>query len=162
IAAFLVTLLTTPLLRRLAVANGVIDRPTEARKVHRVPIAYLGGAAVYLGMLAGVLFALLSTLAPAMLEWHTTKHLADAAIRLPVPVSVLLGMTVIVLVGVIDDVTGISPRVKIGGQLFAAAALAVDNVGVKLAAGLLGPVGALIGNPNLTYHIPLPFAVPWL
>src|SRR5262245_61820462 len=159
IVAFVVTLLATPLLRRLAVANGVIDRPTEARKVHRMPVAYLGGVAVYLGMLAGIFFALLSAAVPALLDWHTTKHLSEADMRLPVPVSVMLGMTVIVLVGVIDDVTGISPRVKIGGQLFAAAALAVDNVGVKLAAGLLKPIGSLIGNPDLVYRIPLPFAL---
>src|SRR5690606_10737072 len=43
VAAFVVTLLATPLMRRLAVANGIIDRPSELRKTHRMPVAYLGG-----------------------------------------------------------------------------------------------------------------------
>ena len=45
-------LLATPVVRRIAVARGVIDRPNEARKVHSEPIAYLGGVAVFLGLLA--------------------------------------------------------------------------------------------------------------
>ena len=49
VVAFLVTVLTIPLLRKLAVANGIVDRP-DARKVHRMPIAYLGGVGVYLDL----------------------------------------------------------------------------------------------------------------
>ena len=42
IAAFLVTVIATPLMRRLALANGIIDRPGEARKAHRLPVAQRG------------------------------------------------------------------------------------------------------------------------
>ena len=42
----------------------------------------------------------------------------------------MLGGIAIVLTGLFDDVWGISPRVKVGGQLFAAAALASEDVGV--------------------------------
>ena len=167
--AFIITLCATPIMRRLAVAHGVIDRPNEARKIHRIPIAYLGGVAVYLGLLGGVLYSYLAAKFDGLIDWHVTKFIHSEFVdHAPVPVSILLGMTVIMLVGVIDDVTGISPRVKIGGQLFAAAALAVDNVGVKLAAGLLIPTATSLGIPTTTFadgtqtlllNIPLPFAV---
>ncbi|MBX3383378.1 MAG: undecaprenyl/decaprenyl-phosphate alpha-N-acetylglucosaminyl 1-phosphate transferase [Phycisphaeraceae bacterium] len=168
VISFLVALLATPLMRRLAVANGVIDRPSEARKVHRMPIAYLGGVAVYLGILAGIFYSYVAAKLPdVLIQWHPTKYLNDSNLHFPVPLSILLGLTIIMLVGVIDDVSGISPRVKIGGQLIAAAALAIDNVGVKLAQGIMLPLAKAVGIPTtmhagyetLMVTIPLPVAL---
>ena len=39
VTAFVVTLLATPLMRRLALANGIIHHPTDDRKVHPGPVA---------------------------------------------------------------------------------------------------------------------------
>src|SRR4029079_6878707 len=105
-----------------------------------------------------------------LIEFHQTKsdHLREGIFHEPVPLSVVLGIIVIMIVGVLDDVYGISPRVKVGGQLFAAAALAVDNVGVKLAAGVLVPVAKSIGiavqslpggGETIAFNIPLPVHV---
>ncbi|MBK9188829.1 MAG: undecaprenyl/decaprenyl-phosphate alpha-N-acetylglucosaminyl 1-phosphate transferase [Phycisphaerales bacterium] len=165
LVAFLLTLLATPIMRRLATAHGVIDRPSEARKVHRVPVAYLGGAAVFLGLLGGILFSYAADKVHGLIDFHPTQHLLYGFLRHPVPPSVLLGMTVIMLTGLIDDVVGVSPRVKLGGQLVAAAALAIDDVGVKLAAGVVIPVFRWFGAnttivndaPTIVFHIPLPF-----
>ncbi|MBL8764158.1 MAG: undecaprenyl/decaprenyl-phosphate alpha-N-acetylglucosaminyl 1-phosphate transferase [Phycisphaerae bacterium] len=153
--AFLITLVSTPLMRRLAVANGIIDRPSEARKVHRIPVAYLGGVAVYLGILGAILLAYTAPF-HHLIDFHPSRHLTENPLDNNVPLSVLAGMTVIMLIGLLDDVVGISPRLKIGGQLFAAAVLALDNVGVSLAGGLMKPFGAMIGNVDLVWHIPVP------
>lgn len=158
--AFVVTLFATPLMRRLAVANGVIDRPNEARKVHRIPVAYLGGVALFLGIMGGIFYSYLAAKFPVLMSFHATAHVNDSGHAFPVPLSVLLGLTVIMLIGLFDDVTGIIPRVKVGGQLLAAAALAIDDVGVRVAAGLLQPLGRLFGNPQMVWHIPLPFEIP--
>ncbi|MFZ4572835.1 MAG: glycosyltransferase family 4 protein [Phycisphaerales bacterium] len=167
VVAFMVSLMATPIMRRVAVANGVIDRPTEARKVHRQPIAYLGGVAVFFGMLAGIVYSYLAAQFPGLIEFHKTgpQHLPDGISPPMLPLSVLIGMTLIMLTGVIDDVVGISPRVKLGGQLIGAAALAIDNVGVKLAAGLLLPVvkgfgvvtHMVAGQETIQFLIPVPF-----
>jgi UDP-GlcNAc:undecaprenyl-phosphate GlcNAc-1-phosphate transferase len=154
LVAFLVSLFATPLMRRLAVNHGIIDRPNEARKTHRYPIAYLGGAGVYLGILAAILFSYTAPL-HGLIEFHKTKFAPLGDTPPPVPFSVLLGMTVITLTGLIDDVLKISPRVKIAGQLVAAAAMAAEDVGVKVAQQLLAPIGEWIGNPGLVWHIPL-------
>lgn len=167
LVAFLLTLLATPLMRMLATAHGVIDRPSEARKVHRVPVAYLGGAAVFLGILGGVLYSYAADKVNGLIDFHPSDHLLYGILRHPVPPSVLLGMTVIMLTGLIDDVVGVSPRVKLGGQLVAAAALAIDDVGVKLAAGVLIPLFRALGfsttmvndAPTIILSIPLPFEV---
>ncbi|MCC5830561.1 MAG: undecaprenyl/decaprenyl-phosphate alpha-N-acetylglucosaminyl 1-phosphate transferase [Phycisphaeraceae bacterium] len=121
LAAFCVTLAMTPLMRLLAVRTGVIDRPDHQRKMHVEPIAYLGGVAIFCGWLAAIMISALiirgqdAELLPNLLPWN-----------------IILGALVIVVVGVIDDVQGISPRFKIAGQLFAAAALANQSVVIRI------------------------------
>lgn len=167
VVAFLLALFVTPLMRRLAVKNGVIDRPSDPRKVHSMPIAYMGGVAVFLGLMGGIVYSYIATKVPGLIEFHTSTHLVDGLTHEPVPISILLGMTLIMFTGLIDDVVGISPRVKIGGQLIAAAALAVDNVGVKLASGILVPIAHSVGVETTLFdgvqtillRIPLPMSI---
>jgi len=142
VIAFLVTLIATPIMRRLAVANGIIDRPSTDRKVHKLPVAYLGGVAVFLGLMGAILFSYVAPLigADGLLQFHETRHQAHDFLDFAVPPSIVLGMFTIMMVGLLDDVVHISPRIKIAGQLVAAAALAVDDVGVRVAAGIIIPI----------------------
>lgn len=162
VIAFLVSLLATPIMRMLAIKHGVVDRPKEARKVHRVPIAYLGGVAVYLGILAAVIFAYAMPFHGLIDLHHSAKRLED--IDSIFPRSVLGGMTIIMLAGLVDDVVGLDPRLKIAGMFIAAAALAVTDVGVKVAAGLIIPIARqfhipvemLHGSETILIHLPGP------
>ncbi len=120
--AFVVSLIATPVMRELAIRNGIIDKPDFKRKVHEKPIAYLGGVSLYLGWLVGILAAFVVT---------STVSYASPIYKTAFPIEIVLGATVIVVVGLIDDVWGISPRVKIGGSLFAAACVASLDVGTK-------------------------------
>jgi len=162
-----VTLCATPIMRRLAVKHGIIDRPSEARKIHKMPIAYLGGVAVFLGIVAGIFFSYIGYYMPELLDQQGGSALDALSNKLPVPPSVLFGMTAIAVVGLIDDVVGTTPRVKIGGQLLAAAALAADDVGVKVAAGVLLPLAKSLHLPTemhagfetVMLHVPLPVGI---
>ncbi len=107
VAAFLVTLLSTPLVRWLAVACNITDRPDRIRKEHAYPVPYLGGVAVYLGLMAGVAISYLYF-------DHTASHFRQ------IPMAVVLCMAAIMLTGLSDDVWGFGPRLKIAGQLVAA------------------------------------------
>lgn len=165
--SFVVTVCVTPLLRRLAIANGIVDRPNDPRKAHKLPVAYLGGIAVYIGVLAGIAFSYLgfALLPESVFDFHESVHLnpesANMSFRL-VPMSILLGMTLIAVTGLIDDVVGLDPRLKIVGQLLAAAALAMQDVGTKVAAGVMQPIGRLVGNEDLVYSIPFAFEIPFV
>ncbi|MHC5022312.1 MAG: glycosyltransferase family 4 protein [Planctomycetota bacterium] len=130
IAAFLVTLLVTPIVRRLAIRWNVVDHPDEQHKTHRIPVAYLGGVAVFLGLIVAI--ALSYAAGPEMGVGYRS-----------VPIAVVIGMIAILLTGLADDVWGWDPRLKIAGQLVAAAALAIDEVGVRVATGVLAPVFGL-------------------
>ena len=166
--AFLTTVLFTPIMRRLAVANGIVDRPSESRKVHRIPIAYLGGIAVFAGIVAGIFISYIGPVLPQGFSFLYTEHntlrepppgdFSDALFMMPF--TILLGMTVITITGLWDDVFGLDPRLKIAGQLLAAAALALDRVGTDVAGGVMRPIGRLIGNESLTWVISLPFPIP--
>lgn len=165
IVAFIVTLFATPLVRRLAISNGIVDHPSEARKIHKMPIAYLGGVAVYLGIVAGIIYSYFGTENSFLIQYHEIKpeNMIDGTSYPIVPLWIALGLTSIVLVGLLDDIMGIPPRVKLGGQLVAAAGLALGNIGINVAAGVLTPtLGRLLDNPELVYHIPLPGELPML
>jgi UDP-GlcNAc:undecaprenyl-phosphate GlcNAc-1-phosphate transferase len=126
IVAFLVTLVAVPIVRRVAIAAGVVDHPDACRKLHREPIPYLGGVAVFFGLIVGI-----------SLSYFVG---GAAAIYDPVPLAIVAGMIAIAVTGFADDVWGWDPRLKIAGQLVAAAALAINDIGTDVASGLLIPL----------------------
>ena len=116
--AFAVSFVATPLMRMLAVRHGIIDWPDMARKSHVMPVAYLGGLAVCLAFTSGVFLFYLFPGAQAFIAAPSNaKHI----------VSIAFGAICVTLVGFFDDVYGISPRVKIGGQFLAAGVLAMSS-----------------------------------
>ena len=138
--AFLVTLIATPLAMRAAQAIGVVDKPDFSRKAHTHPIPYLGGMAVFAGVLAAIAVSYLPS--------------GDAPIAFaPVPIAVVIGMIAITFTGLADDIWGWDPRLKIAGQLVAAAGLAIENVGVNVAHGVLT---AIFPGSSLAFTIPTP------
>ncbi|UCD74968.1 MAG: undecaprenyl/decaprenyl-phosphate alpha-N-acetylglucosaminyl 1-phosphate transferase [Phycisphaerales bacterium] len=146
--AFVITLLVTPLIRRVAIAFDVIDHPDDPRKAHAYPVAYLGGLAVLVGLIVAT---------------GTSYVFVDpvANVYPSVPLPVVMGMIAITFTGLIDDVSGLFPHVKIAGQLVAAAALAIYEVGTHVAEGLLkgfmGPPEQVIFTvadlPLLNQHV---------
>ncbi len=132
IVAFVVTLIATPLVRKSAIALDIIDHPDAGRKEHKFPIAYLGGFAVFLGIIIALGASYMIIDGPA-------GQLA------PVPVSVLVGILAITFTGLADDIWKWDARLKIAGQLVAAAALAIEDVGTRVAEGVLVPI---FGDPE--------------
>lgn len=120
--SFAVSFALTPVMRKLALANGIVDLPDAKRKAHPKPVAYLGGLAIFIGWFAGIgtfIFLVSSEEATfGNLLGENTQSISYIA----------LGAVAIVLTGLFDDVYGISARGKVGGQLFAAAALAQTRV----------------------------------
>lgn len=102
-AAFLSSLLLTPLIRDLALARGWVDRPDGRRKTHRMPVPRLGGIAVHLA------FAL--SFGAALAFFGGAAWLGP-----PVPgsyLTLLTAGTAVMIVGLLDDVVGVSPALKI-------------------------------------------------
>lgn len=104
-----VALLITPLVRKWAFKWGALDRP-EQRKVHRKVMPRLGGLAVFIAFTTAVLL---------------TQELS------PNIMGLLVGGGLIILLGIVDDTRGLSPKVKLAGQVVAACAVIYFEVTVK-------------------------------
>lgn len=104
LVALVVTFLLTPPVKKLAERLGAIDRP-DARRVNKVPIPRMGGLAIYAGFIA----AIAGTVGFDDLEM----------------LGLCLGATFLIAVGVADDKYSLNPKVKLCGQIFAAAIFVV-------------------------------------
>lgn len=104
VMAFIVAILITPLVKRLAFRIGAVDAPNY-RKVHTRIMPRLGGLAIFIAFLVG-----LAILRP--LPGGDNSYL--------MPIAIILGATIIVLTGMLDDVFEISAKAKFFGQLIAA------------------------------------------
>jgi UDP-GlcNAc:undecaprenyl-phosphate GlcNAc-1-phosphate transferase len=98
----------TPMIRRLALRLGVIDRP-NARKIHVNPVPLLGGVAIYGAFIAAIL-------------------VFGNRFRLNELVGILVGASLMSFLGVWDDRRSLSPFLKLVGQFLAASILVVTGV----------------------------------
>jgi UDP-GlcNAc:undecaprenyl-phosphate GlcNAc-1-phosphate transferase len=117
LSAALVTLLVTPLFRRLSFAVGAVQRPDE-RRVHTQPTALLGGAAIFLGVMAGLLVA-----------WRADRF-GEVFSSSTVPIGVALAALAIFVVGQVDDLREVSPPAKLAGTVFAGSILSIAGVSI--------------------------------
>jgi len=107
--ALVLTILLTPMVRSFAPEIGAIDRPS-ARKVHHDNIPRTGGLAIYFGFLVAVLFGLLFL-----------GGVRGSVISTRPILGVLLGGSVVLLTGLLDDIYHLKPWFKLLMQLLGAA-----------------------------------------
>ena len=107
VAAFVLSLIFTPIMRLIAIKSGIKDIPNH-RSLHVEPIPKAGGAAIFFAFYLAIVIAL--------------GKLCFIAF------PILAGAVVILLVGFFDDVTGISPVFKIIGQFVAAAVVISSGI----------------------------------
>lgn len=102
VSAFVIAYLAMPLVIGLAYRIGAVDRP-DSRKVHSGSMPRMGGMAIFFAFMAVMLFMVL------------TGRITGAF------VGIIYGSIIIFLVGLVDDIFQIRPRVKLLGQIAAAA-----------------------------------------
>jgi UDP-GlcNAc:undecaprenyl-phosphate GlcNAc-1-phosphate transferase len=97
------------LARRTALAVGLVDRPDGRRKVHKKPVAVVGGVGVFVAAVIAVLFA-----AAFDQDVRTALDMNSRP-----AVWLLLAAAVVVALGVADDRYNLRARFKLLGQIFA-------------------------------------------
>jgi len=85
----------TPRVREAAIRFGIVDRPDGRLKSQKEPVAYLGGLAIYLSFL----------LALALTVQFSRETL-----------GLLLAGSIVVLIGLVDDLGSLRPWTKLAGQ----------------------------------------------
>jgi UDP-GlcNAc:undecaprenyl-phosphate GlcNAc-1-phosphate transferase len=139
-----VTFLATPLVRRLSLRAGWIDRPSD-RKVHPKPTPTVGGLAIYLGVIAGLVA---TRFVPFLGGLYETSSDLDA---------VAVAGTLVVVLGVVDDTRGISPLAKLTGQILVAGVVVL--LGVQLLYFYFPGQGVLSLSPDLAVSLTILWVV---
>ncbi len=106
--SFAVALLSTPLWMWLARRIGAVDRPAD-RKIHDKPVLYLGGLSFHASFAAVLVFVL----------WRC-PYLVESSVWQNKWLALFLGATLILVMGIIDDLRGLRPRTKLTGQVLIA------------------------------------------
>ena len=100
----------TPRMREAALRFGIVDQPDGKLKKHRDPVPYLGGLAIYLAFLL-------------------------ALVTLPFDqevLAMLLAGSIVVLLGLLDDLGQLGPWTKLFGQLVAVLVLVKSGLYIQL------------------------------
>ncbi len=119
--AWLVTWRLIPTVRKFALRVGWADQP-NARRLNREPLPNAGGLAIYAGVIAALVLA--SLLRPIELQNVLAQVL-----------TILLGGSILVLVGFIDDQFGLPPSVRLWAQIVTALLLVANGISVKVLFG---------------------------
>lgn len=111
--AFLIALISTFLLtypiKKMAVVFGFVDLPNE-RKIHEHVTPGIGGLAIFLGVLLGVLYL----------------HPYDPRLT-----AIFFGAIIIIITGMLDDKYELSPVAKLTGQLLATSLVISSGLIIK-------------------------------
>jgi UDP-GlcNAc:undecaprenyl-phosphate GlcNAc-1-phosphate transferase len=119
ISYFLVGVLT-PIMRKIAIATDLVDRPNSTHKSHKRAVPYLGGVAIIIGVITVSYSASLVSQFTSSTFWLATSVLGPA---------LLLG-----LIGLWDDIRNLPPLPRfiaqtLAGVFIAGILLITDNIG---------------------------------
>ncbi len=148
ILAFIVSFSATPIARKLAYGIGAVDIPCEERRMHKRPLARLGGIAIICGFTVAVLFLFMSSSIGESSGFATQIQL----------IAILAGGAVITLTGLVDDIRGLGPKTKLLLQL--AAALAVIFIADMRIEGFTNPISQ--DFISLPLYLSYPLTILWI
>jgi UDP-GlcNAc:undecaprenyl-phosphate/decaprenyl-phosphate GlcNAc-1-phosphate transferase len=142
-AALVAGLLITPIVRRLAHRLDLLDLPGDHRKVHQFPVPRLGGVAMVIAFGVGLALATLAA-----------GDLNAGGLRPNRAPAILAGVSLLLVLGVVDDTRGMRALIKLAVQI--AAALLAFGLGLSLDR-LQFPWGVVELGP-----LALPITVAWI
>jgi UDP-GlcNAc:undecaprenyl-phosphate GlcNAc-1-phosphate transferase len=119
VAALVISAVLTPVVRRFALDHNIMAVP-DARKIHLKPVAYLGGLAIFAGFLV-----------PALAFLPLGRRFG----------ALIIGVTILVVMGAIDDIRPLNPWLKLAFQFLAAGVVLGGGIGIT---DLTNPLGGTV------------------
>lgn len=136
LTALVITILGVIIVKRLARLLHFVDDPGE-RKVHQHPIPLGGGIALFFGVFLTFIFAIVSVSLIKIYQPHwipqtVYEYLPGVFIMIPRLVTIFIGGMIMFLLGLIDDIWGLNPWIKLVGQFIVAFFLVSSNIHLNL------------------------------
>lgn len=112
IVSVVISFILTPFIKNFAIRINAVDIPKDKRKIHKKPIPLLGGMAIYISFVV-------------------TMFLKEGRLGKS-EIGILIGATIIVIGGLIDDLKDIRPWQKLLFQVSAAVVLILFGVEIAV------------------------------
>lgn len=134
--AFVISFLVTPLARKLAIKVGALDVPKTERKIHKDSMPYFGGIAIYIAIISCMYVFLPST---------------------KTNISVMIGASLLVLVGIVDDMYEMPAKIKLVFQIIAAIIAVYGGVRIYFITNPFQTAGLSLLN-----SLSIPMTIIWI
>ncbi|MGH4126154.1 MAG: glycosyltransferase family 4 protein [Clostridium sp.] len=134
----LISFIITPLVKKFAIAVNAIDIPKDERRVHKKPVPVMGGLAIYIAFVIGTILY--------------------NGILTPSQLGIIIGATIIVMGGMIDDIKDLSPKYKLLIQIMAAVCLLMSDVRISI---LTNPFREFYPYLNIGW-VGIPVTIIWI
>ncbi|MBQ3414973.1 MAG: rubredoxin [Clostridia bacterium] len=124
ILAFIVAFMATPYTIKVAKKIGAVSKETESRRMHNKEMPKFGGPAVILGFLVSIIYLII------IMNIEGTLDLFGEELYGQKLIGMFLGIIIIAITCIIDDMKTIKPIAKLTGQLLAA--IVVVSFGIRI------------------------------
>ena len=148
--AFIVTFMTTPYTIKVAEKIGAVDVPKDKRRMHKKAMPKFGGPAVILGFFMSLIYLLIVM---TMENSINLVGLENYGMKL---LGLFLGIIVISIFCIVDDIKTIKPITKLIGQLLAAVVAVAMGIRIE---NIYLP---FINNPELGEVVSIAVTMLWI
>lgn len=133
--SFIVVLIATPYSIKLANKIGAVDVPKDDRRMRKKAMPKLGGVAVIAGFLISVIYLI------TVMSIEGSINLFGEEEYFRKLIGILIGIIIITITGIIDDVKTLKPLQKLAGQVLAAIVtvafgVEIDQISIPVLSGL--------------------------
>ncbi len=142
VLAFILAFSATPIAKKIAFKIGAVDVPKDNRRMHKKPIARLGGLAIVAAFLVSTLFTIASPFSGTGIM-GIDKQFG----------GMLAGILIILAVGIVDDVKQLGAKIKFLFQILAAVIVVWSGTSITFVTNPLAANGMSNLNPIISYIV---------
>lgn len=125
ILAFIVSFMATPYTIKIANKIGAVDIPKDKRRMHTKKMPKFGGPAVILGFIVSMIYLIIIMSIEGSLDLFTEIEYGKKLL------GVLLGIGVIAVTGILDDIKTLKPWQQLIGQVIAATIVVAFGIRIE-------------------------------
>ena len=123
--ALILSFAVSPLSIKLAPKVGAMDIPKDKRRMHKKAMPRFGGLAIFVGSTVSML---------VFLSYD------------PKMVAITIGGVLIYILGIVDDIRGLSPAMKFLGELAVAIVIYVNDIRIEFITNFFGQGNSQLGD----------------